>query len=105
MKDLLPKYFSSAWSFAQFKVAADCRCICAFGGEKNTVIGTSLLITLAIFASARELFAHWRIFRIFSFRIVICADGSFYRFMFDPQKGGECVRESYNKFLKESDDD
>lgn len=74
MKDLLPKYFSSAWSFAQFKVAADCRCICAFGGEKNTVI-------------------------------VICADGSFYRFMFDPQKGGECVRESYNKFLKESDDD
>ncbi|KAF9196774.1 WD repeat domain phosphoinositide-interacting protein 3 [Haplosporangium sp. Z 11] len=74
MKDLLPKYFSSAWSFAQFKVAVDCRCICAFGGEKNTVI-------------------------------VICADGSFYRFMFDPQKGGECVRESYNKFLKDSDDD
>ncbi|KAG0370966.1 WD40-repeat-containing domain protein [Gamsiella multidivaricata] len=74
MKDLLPKYFSSAWSFAQFKVAADCRCICAFGGEKNTVI-------------------------------VVCADGSFYRFMFDPQKGGECVRESYNKFLEESDDD
>ncbi|KAF9908786.1 WD repeat domain phosphoinositide-interacting protein 3 [Linnemannia zychae] len=74
MKDLLPKYFSSAWSFAQFKVAADCRCICAFGGEKNTVI-------------------------------VICADGSFYRFMFNPQKGGECVQESYNKFLKESDDD
>ncbi|KAF8980819.1 WD repeat domain phosphoinositide-interacting protein 3 [Entomortierella lignicola] len=74
MKDLLPKYFSSAWSFAQFKVAADCRCICAFGGEKNTVI-------------------------------VICADGSFYRFMFDPQKGGECIRESYNKFLKENDDD
>ncbi|KAF9917624.1 WD repeat domain phosphoinositide-interacting protein 3 [Lobosporangium transversale] len=74
MKDLLPKYFSSAWSFAQFKVAADCRCICAFGGEKNTVI-------------------------------VICADGSFYRFMFDPQKGGECVRESYRKFLKDSDDD
>ncbi|KAF9386318.1 WD repeat domain phosphoinositide-interacting protein 3 [Podila verticillata] len=74
MKDLLPKYFSSEWSFAQFKVAADCRCICAFGGEKNTVI-------------------------------VVCADGSFYRFMFDPQKGGECVRESYNKFLKENDDD
>ncbi|KAF9957246.1 WD repeat domain phosphoinositide-interacting protein 3 [Mortierella alpina] len=74
MKDLLPKYFSSAWSFAQFKVAADCRCICAFGGEKNTVI-------------------------------VICADGSFYRFMFDPQKGGECVRESYSKFLKDGDND
>ncbi|GJJ76801.1 WD repeat-containing protein 45 [Entomortierella parvispora] len=74
MKDLLPKYFSSAWSFAQFKVAADCRCICAFGGEKNTVI-------------------------------VICADGSFYRFMFDPQKGGECVRESYSKFLRDIGDE
>lgn len=53
MKDLLPKYFSSAWSFAQFKVAADCRCICAFGGEKNTVIGTSAVSTHAIFASSR----------------------------------------------------
>ncbi|KAK3805540.1 MAG: WD40-repeat-containing domain protein [Benniella sp.] len=74
MKDLLPKYFSSAWSFAQFKVAADCRCICAFVGGRDMVI-------------------------------VICADGSFYRFVFDPQKGGECVRESYSKFLKESDDD
>ncbi|KAF9430226.1 WD repeat domain phosphoinositide-interacting protein 3 [Podila epigama] len=79
MKDLLPKYFSSAWSFAQFKVAADCRCICAFGGEKNTVIGK-----------------YW---------MLVCADGSFYRFMFDPQKGGECVRESYNKFLTDNDDD
>ncbi|KAF9970805.1 WD repeat domain phosphoinositide-interacting protein 3 [Actinomortierella ambigua] len=74
MKDLLPKYFSSAWSFAQFKVAADCRCICAFGSDNNTVI-------------------------------VICADGSFYRFMFDPIKGGEGVRESYHKFLTEDDDD
>ncbi|KAF9922194.1 WD repeat domain phosphoinositide-interacting protein 3 [Modicella reniformis] len=73
MRDLLPKYFSSAWSFAQFKVAADCRCICAFGSD-NTVV-------------------------------VICADGSFYKFMFDQHKGGECVRESYSKFLKESDDD
>lgn len=44
MKDLLPKYFSSEWSFAQFKVAADCRCICAFGGEKNTVIGKTKAI-------------------------------------------------------------
>lgn len=40
-----------------------------------------------------------------TYRLVVCADGSFYRFMFDPQKGGECVRESYNKFLKENDDD
>lgn len=37
--------------------------------------------------------------------VAICADGSFYRFMIDEQKGGECVRDSYSKFLKESDDD
>ncbi|CAG8746075.1 28300_t:CDS:2, partial [Racocetra persica] len=38
MKDLLPKYFSSEWSFAHFKVMADCRCICGFGQERNSVI-------------------------------------------------------------------
>ncbi|CAG8443140.1 17872_t:CDS:10, partial [Acaulospora morrowiae] len=73
MKDLLPKYFSSEWSFAHFKVMADCRCICGFGQEKDTVI-------------------------------VICADGSVYKSTFDPRKGGECVREDYNKFLKDQDD-
>ncbi|CAG8553462.1 1347_t:CDS:2, partial [Cetraspora pellucida] len=69
MKDLLPKYFSSEWSFAHFKVMADCRCICGFGQERNSVI-------------------------------VICADGSFYKFTFDPRKGGECVREDYENFLR-----
>ncbi|CAB4436430.1 unnamed protein product [Rhizophagus irregularis] len=73
MKDLLPKYFSSEWSFAHFKVIADCRCICGFGQEVNTII-------------------------------VICADGSCYKFLFDPRKGGECVREHYTRFLKDLDE-
>ncbi|RHZ77829.1 hypothetical protein Glove_172g49 [Diversispora epigaea] len=73
MKDLLPKYFSSEWSFAQFKVMTDCRCICGFGQDRNSVI-------------------------------VICADGSVYKFTFDPQKGGECTQEHYTKFLKDQDD-
>lgn len=73
MKDLLPKYFSSEWSFAHFKVMADCRCICGFGQERNSVI-------------------------------VICADGSFYKYTFDPRKGGECVREDYENFLRSQDD-
>jgi hypothetical protein len=46
MKDLLPKYFSSAWSFAQFKVAADCRCICAFVGGRDMVIGKTADVAL-----------------------------------------------------------
>ncbi|KAG9305847.1 hypothetical protein G9A89_006258 [Geosiphon pyriformis] len=73
MKDLLPKYFSSEWSFAHFKVMGDCRCICGFGQERNAVI-------------------------------VICADGSCYKFLIDPQKGGECVRDNYQNFLNDQDD-
>ncbi|KAJ2848888.1 Phosphatidylinositol 3,5-bisphosphate-binding protein [Coemansia brasiliensis] len=38
MKDLLPKYFSSEWSFAHFRVANEVRCICGFGNERNSVI-------------------------------------------------------------------
>jgi hypothetical protein len=38
MRGLLPKYFSSEWSFAQFRVP-ETRTICAFGTEKNTIVG------------------------------------------------------------------
>ena len=37
MKGMLPKYFSSEWSFAQFRIPAT-RTICAFGTEPNTLI-------------------------------------------------------------------
>jgi len=40
MKGILPKYFSSEWSYAQFRVP-DTRSIVAFGSEPNTIIGTS----------------------------------------------------------------
>jgi WD40 repeat protein len=36
-KNMLPKYFSSEWSFAQFRVP-DVRTVVAFGPEKNSVI-------------------------------------------------------------------
>ena len=69
MKNLLPKYFSSEWSFAQFRVP-DGRTIVAFGQDKNSII-------------------------------VVSADGTFYKALFDPDKsGGECVQESYAKFIK-----
>ncbi|KAJ1959854.1 Phosphatidylinositol 3,5-bisphosphate-binding protein [Dipsacomyces acuminosporus] len=38
MKDLLPKYFSSEWSFAHFRIPNEVRCICGFGSERNSVI-------------------------------------------------------------------
>lgn len=37
IKNILPKYFSSEWSFAQFRVP-DNNSICAFGNEPNTLI-------------------------------------------------------------------
>lgn len=71
MKNLLPKYFSSEWSFAQFKVP-DCRTIVAFGSENSI--------------------------------IVVSADGSFFKALFDPDKpGAECVQDSYAKFVKAVD--
>lgn len=39
MKELLPKYFSSEWSFAHAKIATESRCLAAFGNQKNSIIG------------------------------------------------------------------
>ena len=37
--------------------------------------------------------------------IVVSADGSFYKALFDPDKpGAECVQESYAKFVKGPED-
>ncbi|KAI8063468.1 WD40-repeat-containing domain protein [Gongronella butleri] len=68
MKDLLPKYFSSEWSFAHAKILSESQCLVAFE-QKHTILA-------------------------------ICADGSCYKFQFDPRKGGECTRESYERFYK-----
>ncbi|KAK4852805.1 hypothetical protein QYF36_027200 [Acer negundo] len=37
-KGVLPKYFSSEWSVAQFRLREGVQCLVAFGREKNTVI-------------------------------------------------------------------
>lgn len=71
---ILPKYFASQWSFAQFKVP-EVRNIVAFGQEKHSII-------------------------------VVCADGTYYKAIFDPDKpGSECVQESYSKFIKSAEDE
>lgn len=73
MKTILPSYFSSEWSFAQFKIP-DVKTIVAFGAEKNSLI-------------------------------IVSADGSFYKALFDPEDGGDCAKEQYDKFVKGPDDD
>eukprot|EP00899_Mesostigma_viride_P008604 jgi/Mesvir1/17745/Mv05600-RA.1 len=37
MKGVLPKYFSSEWSFAQFRLPEETRCIVAFGPQRHTL--------------------------------------------------------------------
>jgi len=71
MKELLPKYFSSQWSFANFKVS-EAKCIVSFGQEKNTIIA-------------------------------VCSNGTYFKYSFDPLKGGECVRESFHNILWDND--
>ncbi len=63
-------YFSSEWSFAQFRVP-DSRCMVAFGPEdKNCLIGTSC--------------------DPISPCIVVSFDGKYYLAEFDPKAGGDC---------------
>ncbi|CAM6011917.1 unnamed protein product [Sphagnum balticum] len=38
MKGVLPKYFSSEWSFAQFRIPEEARAMVAFGPQKHTVL-------------------------------------------------------------------
>lgn len=35
---VLPKYFSSEWSFSQFRVPEETKAIVAFGSMKNTIV-------------------------------------------------------------------
>jgi len=71
MKEILPSYFSSEWSAAQFHVP-EAHSICAFGSSPNSVI-------------------------------VVCADGTCYKYQCDIGKG-ECKQEWFGRFLKKDDE-
>lgn len=64
----IPRYFTSEWSFAQFKLNEDCHTIVGFGPQPNTLV-------------------------------VVTSTGSYYKVGFDPVKGGQCLQQSYCKFL------
>jgi WD repeat-containing protein 45 len=64
----IPRYFTSEWSFAQFKVNEECNTIVGFGPQPHTLV-------------------------------VVTSTGSYYKVGFDPSKGGQCLQQSYCKFL------
>ncbi|KAJ9508689.1 hypothetical protein QJQ45_027981, partial [Haematococcus lacustris] len=68
----LPKYFTSKWSFAQFRVPgedASKALVVGFGPTPHTLI-------------------------------IITTSGSFYKVSFDPVKGGQCVQEAFTCFMQ-----
>ncbi|KAK3256403.1 hypothetical protein CYMTET_34459 [Cymbomonas tetramitiformis] len=75
IKGFLPKYFSSEWSFAQFRLPEETPAtMVAFGTKKNTLI-------------------------------LVGTNGTFYKCSFDPVRGGECKQESYCMFMKPDERD
>lgn len=32
--------------------------------------------------------------------VVVCSDGTWFKYLFDPEKGGECKQETYGKFFE-----
>lgn len=75
MKDLLPKYFSSEWSFATCQVKHDAHFICTFGADMRSIIVITQEGSYYQFA--------------------FDPTGT----------GGECARELYHRFLGPNDED
>lgn len=92
---IIPKYFSSNWSFCKFSIPQGPPCICAFGAESNSVIGESFSVLSRFFpANIDKAFV--------CLLAVICADGHYYKFLFNNK--GECSPVLCTQFLELSDD-
>jgi WD40 repeat protein len=73
LSPLLPKYFASEWSFAHFSITVDSRCMAAFvNGETSQ--------------GKQDI-------------IVVCADGSVYKYGLD-LKSGDCQQEQYEWLIQ-----
>lgn len=72
IRGVLPKYFNSEWSVAQFRFREDLKHIVAFGDQKDAQSNTIVILGM---------------------------DGSFYRCRFDPVAGGEMTQLEHHNFL------
>ncbi|KAI3864540.1 hypothetical protein MKX03_016997 [Papaver bracteatum] len=72
IRGVLPKYFNSEWSVAQFRFREGLKHIVAFGDQKDAQSNTIVILGM---------------------------DGSFYRCRFDPVVGGEMTQLEHHNFL------
>ncbi|KAI3844624.1 hypothetical protein MKX03_026726 [Papaver bracteatum] len=72
IRGVLPNYFNSEWSVAQFRFREGLKHIVAFGDQKNAQSNTIIILGM---------------------------DGSFYRCRFDPVAGGEMTQLEHHNFL------
>lgn len=82
MRRVLPKYFSSEWSFAfcHLEEVGEKRCICTFGQQPNRVIRTCCDECGYIV-------------------LVLSCDGFMYQVEYDPLNGGECRKVELHRYL------
>lgn len=92
LKDYLPKYFSSNWSFAHIKIP-ECHSICCFADPFKLKMSCSALSPLSVFGK--------NILFIISFSLYIAvyANGQIHHYIFEPSKGGEGIVESNMCYL------
>ena len=86
----LPKYFSSEWSFAQFTLPSECRCIVGFGNTNNNNYNNSSSNIKSLSKEEDRT----------AIVLAICADGSLYKFIFDLRKGGDGEAEGFYRFYR-----
>lgn len=98
----MPKYFNSQWSFAQFSMpssSSDYKCVCAFyePDEKkssNGAGGDSFISSPSSSMDQLHATHHHR-----PIVIILCWDGTCSAISFDAKSGGECRRESFERFM------
>ena len=81
MKGLLPQYFGSEWSFAQYKFG-DAKNICCFAPDDHLVCTLRYLFPLTE-------------------RVVVSTEGDYCIVEYDPKNGGECKKKFQTKILSQ----
>ena len=101
LRGILPKYFSSEWSFAQYRIPRG-KSICAFGAEPHSIIGAHN----SRFVSCNSMRRVLTLLVVPLFRVlvlpVITADGAYYKATFE--RGGDAVRSVYSPFMTKKDE-